>query len=146
LIQFHDVYATEGAAGVLYALLKERTHEYESNISHHSLPSWEDHKHFVERRPYWLWYLISNEDQWLGAISVSLRNEIGIGVFRTYRDQGWGKKAVRKLLEEIKAKQEVPGIRRGQLSANINPNNERSIQMFESLGFKLVQQTYVYEP
>ena len=29
-----------------------------------------------------------------------------------------------------------------RLLANINPLNERSIKMFESLGFKLIQLTY----
>jgi hypothetical protein len=143
-MEFHDVYTTEGAADVLYVLLKERSSE--SGISHRECPSWTEHLAFVESRPYWRWYLISTEDEWLGAVNITMRNEIGIQIFSGRRDEGWGRKALEKLLATEKPLVALPSERPGYFVANISPLNDRSIYLFESLGFKHIQATYSYEP
>lgn len=145
LLEFRDVYKTDEAEGVLYALLRERLYDPAINISHFDFPSYEDHMDFVKRRPYWLWYLIAIEDCWIGAVNVTSRNEIGIGLFRAHQGVGWGRKVLEKLLSEYSPRPAIASERQGHFVANINPENERSIKMFESLGFKLVQWTYRHE-
>lgn len=144
MIEFHDVYATEDAVGVLYALMKER--DPDTNISHRECPSYADHMDFVERRPYWLWYLIGSEYEWIGAVNITHRNEIGIAIFRSYQRNGWGRKALVKVIADIEPRPAIAGERAGYFIANVNPQNTRSIQLFESIGFKLCQETYSYEP
>jgi RimJ/RimL family protein N-acetyltransferase len=143
VIEFHDVYKTKWAVKHLYALLRER--EPEANISHKETPSYADHTHFVSTLPYWRWWLLSDGENWLGALSVSHRNEVGIAIFKEFRGQGWARDALIKLVTEIKPQREIPGERLGTFVANINPENEKSIRLFERAGFKLVQNTYILE-
>jgi hypothetical protein len=63
VIRLVDVYDPTGPGGIrggalewLYELMKER--EPEINISHRELPTFEQHRQFVTRRPYRFWYLI----------------------------------------------------------------------------------------
>lgn len=144
MIEFHDVYATDGAVGVLYALMKER--DSDTSISHKKCPSYADHEDFIERRPYWLWYLIASESEWIGTVNITHQNEIGIAVFKTHQGEGWGRKTLVKLIADIEPRPAIPGVRTGYFLANINPKNSRSIRLFESIGFKICQQTYSYEP
>ena len=55
-----SVISEPNAAHVLYALLKERRPE--ENISHMAMPSWEQHRAFVEAEPYDAWYLIQGHN------------------------------------------------------------------------------------
>ena len=58
--------------------------------------------------------------------------EVGIFIFKMWQRKGIGKAAIEELLQRHP----------GNLLANINPNNERSIQFFEELGAKHIQNTY----
>jgi len=128
---------------VLYELLLERTPE--TNISHKGMPSLEGHVKFVDSMPYSKWYLIQDwpdtyeeavfekkRPEWTGSIYLTDRREVGIFVFKKRWRQGIGKAAIEELLQRHP----------GNLLANINPNNERSIQFFEELGAKHIQNTY----
>lgn len=115
---------------VLYDLLRERDETI--NISHKRMPSWDEHIRFVESAPYEAWYLICDPDP-LGSIYLSRQNEIGVFVFKEYQGLGYGRRAIKALMEKH-------GKRR--YLANINPRNERSANLFASLGFNLIQHTY----
>jgi RimJ/RimL family protein N-acetyltransferase len=147
VIEFHDVYTTKGAVDVLYILMAERRNEDDPyvNISHREMPTRAEHEAFVERRPFFLWYLLSDGKEWLGYISITMRNEIGLILFRAHRGKGWGRKALQKLLETEKPLVAIPSERSRHFVANIHPLNDRSIYLFESLGFKLIQHTYSHE-
>jgi len=146
VIEFSDVYTTPEATEILYDLLRERQYDPEVNISHTTLPSFADHRDFVERRPYWCWFLISDEEDWIGTVSVTMRNEIGIFIFRSHRGKGYGRKSLEKLLQDYKPQPPIFSERYAGWVANIAPNNEKSSRLFESLGFKLTQKTYHAEP
>jgi RimJ/RimL family protein N-acetyltransferase len=116
--------------GPLYALLSERTPD--QSISHRRMPTMEEHRAFVERKPYTKWYEILADGKSVGAIYLSNRNEIGVSIFLNQQRKGYGSAAVRELM----------ALHPGPFLANINPKNEASIRMWESLGFKLLQVTY----
>ena len=111
----------KGAADILYRLLAERTPE--ESISHKEMPSLDDHRTFVRSNPYQCWYLITKE------------RAIGISIFVAHRRLGYGRAAVRMLMEKWP----------GRFYANINPDNDKSQELFQSMGFTLLQLTFVKE-
>lgn len=124
-----SVYADFGASCVvLYKLLAER--EPHQSISHKEMPTFEDHCAFVLRRPYQAWYLIDHAfPAWpssiCGAVYLTKQREIGIGILKDKRGNGYALDAVSELMR----------LHPGRFVANINPANEPSIRLFQKLGF-----------
>lgn len=139
-----DISTLPHAAEVLYEILQERNGDDTVNISHRELPSFSQHKEFVQNHPYAAWYLIE-EPELAGGYAVGsiyltkpprpsvAGNEIGVFIRENYRGRGVGKKAIAALME-------IHGP--GRYLANVNPANARSIGMFESMGFAHCQNTY----
>lgn len=118
------------AISILYELLKERTPE--QSISHRGMPTMEEHTDFVRSQPYHVWYLIEVDDQYVGSVYLSKSREIGIFIFKSHARKGHGAEAVKMLMARWP----------GHFLANINPQNESSIEFFKRLGFKHIQNTY----
>ena len=122
----------------LYVLMVERSQTPEVNISHKEVPTFPNHKKFVLAKPYKEWYIIYNK--WgnvemgpIGSAYLTNANEIGIFIKNEYQGKGFGKTAICMLMNK----------KTGTVYyANINPQNARSIQVFEDLGFQLIQLTY----
>lgn len=135
----------------LYELMRER--EPEVNISHRALPPFEEHRAFVERRPYRFWYLIQALDfqdeagahPWIGYISATHNNEIGIVLLKSWRGHGFGPLAIKALMAKHKPNPAEPSIRNGNWLANIAPENERSRRAFECIGFRKIQETFEFQ-
>lgn len=146
-MKFESVYCNDVAKHVLYELLRERSQEDDKhvNISHREMPTWEEHVEFIRSVPYPLWYLIYFNDEAIGDISLTGRNEIGIVLFRRYRGNGYGSQAVEKFIREHRPLPAITSVRAGHFLANINPLNSASIRMFERMGFRHVQNTYRLE-
>ena len=111
----------------LYTLLQER--EPYQNISHKEIPSYEDHVKFVRLQPYKGWYVLQDLESksFLGAIYLTLENEIGIFISKNHLHQGWGSKALEVLYEVY------PNVK--TLKANVAPYNSKSICFFAAKGF-----------
>ena len=118
---------------LLYALLSERTPE--QSISHRAMPTWFEHCAFVASKPYLAWYVIRVGNDFVGAIYLTHRHEIGVGIFREQQRRGYARAAVLRLME----------LYPGKFLANVNPKNEASRKLWESLGFNLLQVTYSHE-
>ena len=131
MMSFVDVYSYPAAGEILYGLLAER--DLDLSISHKALPEYVDHLTFVASRPYKAWYLLRADGEFVGSVYLTKADEIGVFVFRRFQGRGYGKKAV----EGIKEMHPRPSY-----LANINPRNQRSINMFRSLGFGHIQNTY----
>ena len=119
------------AAKVLYDLLAERTPE--QSISHKKMPTFNEHQKFILSTPYAQWYLIQFGGHWVGSMYITKQNEIGISIFNSFQGQGHGSQALRRILDKYQGQ---------RMLANINPKNENSIKLFESMGFKPIQITY----
>lgn len=154
MIRLIDIYEPTrilpGAIEFLYELMKERAPE--ANISHQALPSFEQHRQFIHRRPYRCWYLIevylANADlpvrvpRWVGYVSATHFNEIGVGLQKQAQGHGIGPAAIRMLMKTHAPRPAEPAVRNGRWLANIAPGNEHSRHVFEKLGFTLLQHTY----
>jgi GNAT superfamily N-acetyltransferase len=129
-MKFVSVYKVRSIAlPILYKLMEER--DSNINISHKELPTLWKHIAFVDSRPYKEWYLIKVGNDYVGDLYISKLNEIGIFILKEYQGQGIGKKAVTWVKKRNK-----------YFLANINPQNDRAIKLFESQGFKHIQNTY----
>ena len=150
MIRLLDVYQAgtirPGALEFLYELMKER--EPEVNISHRAFPSFEQHRQYVTRRPYRFWYLIERQAEgkeepvWIGFISATHANEIGIVIRKPFRGNGFGPMAIGQLMLGHKPNPAEPGVRTGNWVANIAPANQHSQRTFAKLGFRKIQETF----
>lgn len=132
MISLINVYYEENRFSILYSLLDERTPD--QSISHKGMPDFNNHVEFVESIPYRTWCFIhsSDEDDYVGTVYLTKQKEIGVFIFNKYQRKGYGKEAVRSLME----------VNDGPFLANVNPKNSTSAKMFESLGFNHIQNTY----
>jgi RimJ/RimL family protein N-acetyltransferase len=127
-----DVYTHPEAEDLLWRLLMER--EPYQSISHKGMPSLTGHLAFVRSKPYPHWYLIDCGEL-VGAVYLTKMREVGVGILKAFRGNGYGKYSVTQLLEKHP----------GPVLANINPQNLPSIKMFLDLGFQLKQVTYAHD-
>lgn len=148
-IKFDDLYGHgDNGCRFAYRMLEERPAI--ANISHHSLPSYEEHKQYFWSRPYprWLAIVVTERaadrwaaTRWAGTIYSTYRNEIGIAIVMDLQRRGYGRQAVRQFIEMWPPLPAEPGVRPGHYVANVAPTNAPSIALFSSLG-RLVQHTY----
>lgn len=126
-----DVYADdERYFAVLYELLKERAgHE---SISHHEMPTWDQHAAFVKAKPYKAWYYVHNAQYVVGAVFLAEDRAVGVGILRAHRRKGLGKRAVQELLR----------IHPGPVTARIAPGNIKSQELFQKLGFQRTHEVW----
>ena len=115
----------------LYALLKER--EGIVNISHRQLPSFSEHEKFVKNSPYSFWEIIWLNNERIGNIYLTNRDELGIFISKDSQSQGAGSIVLQKFMKKVGKKRYL---------ANVNPTNYKSIQFFGKHGFTHIQNTY----
>ncbi|MBL76939.1 MAG: N-acetyltransferase [Chloroflexi bacterium] len=118
----------------LFELLKER--DSRANISHKKMPTFTEHKNFVNSKPYSKWYVILYENERVGSIYLSKNNEIGIFILRKFQEKNIGKFALEKIMKNNPRKRYL---------ANVNPKNKKSINFFMKNDFKLIQYTFEFE-
>ena len=122
---------TADDAEFLFDLLKQR--EGTVNISHKSLPDWEEHLQYVKKHDYQSWDIIWVENTRIGNIYLTKNDEIGIFIDKKLQFHGYGSKALEEFMKKNGKKRYL---------ANINPTNYKSIQFFGKHGFIHIQNTY----
>ena len=118
-------------AKFLFDLLKQR--EGIVNISHKSLPTWEEHVEFIKNNTYQSWDIIWVDNVRIGDIYLTDRDEIGIFLDKEFQSNGYGSIAINEFMKKNGKKRYL---------ANINPTNYKSIQFFGKHGFIHIQNTY----
>ena len=115
----------------LYQLLKER--DPRINISHKTMPSYSEHKKFVNSKPYDKWYIIKVKNKKIGSIYLTTQNEIGIFIKKNIQGQNLGKHALSLMISKNPKKSYL---------ANVNSKNSKSLRFFKNNRFRLIQHTY----
>ena len=133
MLKLVPVMGNAHALRVLWDLLSER--KPIENISHKHMPTWANHRTFVESNPYYRWDLIEVDGQTVGCCYLTKQREIGVSIFKAFRGNGFATMALLQLMKE----------EGGEFLANINPDNEKSINLFHKLGFNRIQVTYKRE-
>ena len=118
-------------AEFLYELLKQR--EGRVNISHRSIPTLTEQRDYIENHSYQSWDIIWVENNRVGNIYLTQRDEIGIFIDNKFQVRGYGSQALKQFMEKNGKKRYL---------ANINPTNYKSIQFFGKHGFIHFQNTY----
>ena len=118
-------------AKFLFDLLKQR--EGIVNISHKSLPTWEEHVEYIKNNTYQSWDIIWVDNVRIGNIYLTDRDEIGIFLDKKFQSSGYGSIAINEFMKKNGKKRYL---------ANINPTNYKSIQFFGKHGFIHIQNTY----
>ncbi len=148
MIKLIDVYATHRPEieRFLYVLLAERLEEPETNISHTTMPTIEEHQAFIASRAYRAWYVIATPaGELIGAVNLTRQNEVGIVVQRAHRGRGYAKAALRWIMATHPPLPPIPSKRSHTYIANVRHDNRASIALFESLGARILQHTYTLE-
>lgn len=121
---------------LLYSFLKAR----KNPISHQSMPSFDEHKTFVQTHPYRAWYLVKREAQFIGTTYILSNNTIGVHLDDEFVNE------LPSLLELIKKKHRplkaIKSVRAGFFSMNVSPNNTSMIKILTDSGAKHIQNTY----
>ena len=118
-------------AKFLFDLLKQR--QGIVNISHKSLPTWEEHIEYIKNNTYQSWDIIWVDNVRIGDIYLTDRDEIGIFLDKKSQSNGYGSIAINEFMKKNGKKRYL---------ANINPTNYKSIQFFGKHGFIHIQNTY----
>ncbi len=132
MMELHPIHKVKGSAEILYKLLQERTPE--QSISHKKMPTMKEHLKFIFSEPYEVWYLIEADDIYVGSIYLTRLREVGIFIFKEHQHKGYA----------IKAVTELKNIYPGDFLANVSPQNKASIEFFEKLGAKHIQNVYSF--
>lgn len=128
--------AIDSQAKFLYELLNKR--KSKNNISNRIIKSWKDHLNFIDyNNPFSDWYIIEKNQQWVGSIYLTQRNEIGIYITEKFRGGKIGKDALKLLIQKHP---------RRFYYSNVNPNNEDLKKFFQKFfgktNYKLVEMCY----
>lgn len=118
-------------AEFLYKLLAERN--LNENISHKKMPTFLQHKKFIDSKPYSYWYIIFSEKVKVGAVYLTNINEIGFHIKKEFQNLTVEKIILNKLISKHP---------RNRYLLNINPKNKKLIEFFKKNRFKLLQHTY----
>ncbi len=113
----------------LYGLLGER--EDHVNISHKKMPTFEEHEAFVKSEPYEAWYIMLDDDDFVGSVYLTDRREVGIFISKLHQGMRYGSEALAFM-------EKTHGL---PIYANISVNNPGSVAFFRSKGFTPLQIT-----
>ena len=118
-------------AKFLFDLLKQR--EGIVNISHKSLPTWEEHVEFIKNNTYQSWDIIWVDNVRIGNIYLTDRDELGIFLDKKSQSNGYGSIAINEFIKKNGKKRYI---------SNINHTIYKSILFYGKHGFIHIQNTY----
>ena len=137
-IHFSKVLPNKSQINILFELLKERS----NNISHSSETSFEEHKSFVEKHPYRVWYLLTRHDLPIGSIYLTNENSIGINM-----NQLIDVNDIQSIFEFVQSNYSplpaIKSIRRKDFHINVSPENQNLLDCLKSLNKKEIQSTFL---
>lgn len=149
-VRYVDAYQQEPTevARFLWAMMEESLAEPHTTISHQAMPTWAEHIAWLAAKSNRVFLLIESKPPlgYIGYVSISNHNEIGIRIAKAMRGQGIGRHALGHLLGHYDPEPGVPSVRRGKFVANINPANAASIALFSRFGARHIQNTYEVPP
>lgn len=137
-IELVEIVPTSEQIENLFEQLKSRIH----SISHHSLPSFEQHDKFVRNNPYRAWFFILKEHEPVANIYVQNDNSVGINNDDSLNDQELSL-VLKLLFNRIKPLEPIPSIRYKNFFFNVPVTNTKLQQRLEKLGLKASQISYI---
>jgi len=136
LVYFEQVVYSKAQIELLYSLLKKRTH----SISHKRLPTFEEHKNFVEGNPYRCWYIVKDSTETLGSFYIKRDNSIGLNLIKP--EVFIVEKILSYIRKNFEPNPEEPSIIPSYYYINVATKNKKLIKILEALGEKKMQVSF----
>ena len=127
------------SAEKLYALLKERDHV----ISHKKMPSYEEHKKFINSNPYLHWYIFSYEETILGSFYIKIDNSIGINMNNP--NKNIVEKVINFIYDNFTPQKEIPSKTPDYFYINVADTNDKMKKIIKTLGFFAIQVSFRFK-
>ncbi|MGQ8365147.1 hypothetical protein [Glaciecola sp. 1036] len=121
---------------VLYEMLQQRQH----NISHTSLPSFEQHEKFCLEHPYREWLLVESDEQTIGSVYLTHNNAIGINLIKDVPD--WYLQVIDYVAGHYECVKAEASITPSYFYLNVAPTNKVLMAALEQQQAQLIQHTY----
>jgi len=129
-----------GHVQFLYSLVLER--EPGTWISTKEPPSYHTHAYFVTHHPYRYWWIIEQGGNLIGSLYFGNDNSIGVAIAKRFQRRRFAFIAIKMAMSAHPPLPGIPSVRPACYVANVAPHNQASAELFEKLGFKLLQMTY----
>ena len=129
---------TEKHLKFLFELLKTRSRK--NSISHRTLPTFKQHKAFVQARPYRYWFIIEVSGLFSGATYITKTNSVAIHLINN--NKKIYEEVLSFIIKNIEPLKPLPSIRGKDYTVNLSTKNNIYSKVIISLGGKKVQDTY----
>lgn len=137
---FDLVTPSEEQIMTLFGLLKQREHV----ISHTELPTYEQHKKFVELNNYRAWYIVFFNNIAIGSFYISNENTVGINISHDGIEISL-QRIIDYVLNNYQPLPEIKSVRGSKFVINVAPTNVSLRSALRRQGKKIIQIIYSLE-
>jgi hypothetical protein len=136
LLIFEKVNSSEHHIYILFDLLKQRQHF----ISHLIMPKLMDHKLFVLNHPYREWFLVKNDQTYVGSVYLTYENHVSISLLPHSYDKFTD--ILKWITKQFTALPEIKSVRPSGYQMNVPVGDQKMVMMLDKLKYKKIQTTY----
>jgi len=120
----------------LFELLKER----EFNISHYSLPSFDEHKKFILSNPYYKFAIIFFEKRRIGSIYLKDDNTVGLHLLKKF--EKYTSKVITSFEENFKPLEPIKSYRTSSFCFYVSPKDNFRKKILLEKDYEIVSITF----
>ena len=136
MLKYEKIKATEKQITTLFDLLSHRRH----SISHIIMPVFADHKAFVLNNPYREWYLVRNQEVYIGSFYLTYENHISVTLLPD--KYHYFRAILSWILKTFPVLPEIKSVRPPTYQMNVPISDNELSSLLEQLGLKKIQVTY----
>ena len=104
------------------------------------MPSYKNHKQFVNSKPYRYWFIILSSNLVIGNAYITRLNEISIKLKKN--SSLYYQETLSLLINNFKPLKAIPSKRRSSFLINVSAKDKNLINLFSRMGLKKIQETY----
>ena len=136
MISFVEITSIDKDLRDSYHLLGLRT----KSISHSSMPSFQEHKEFVQKHPYRYWFFVKLLEESIGTLYLSNVNSIGINLIDEYKDMA--EEVLLKVQETFEPLPPIKSVRSSTFIINVPHDDHQLADTIKRLGGNEIQKTF----
>ena len=137
MISFVEITQKEKDLKDSYHLLELRT----KNISHTSMPTFQEHKTFVLNHPYRYWCFVKINKKNIGTLYLSNLNTIGINILDEHKEKI--EETLIKVKETFKPLPAIKSVRGSYFVVNVATDDHQLAETLRRFGGQENQKTFV---
>ena len=137
MISFAEITQKDKDLKDSFHLLQLRT----KNISHTSMPTFQEHKTFVLSHPYRYWCFVKLNKKNIGTLYLSNLNAIGINILDEYQEKI--EETLIKVKETFKPLPAIKSVRGKYFVVNVAIDDHQLAETLKRFGGQEIQKTFV---